>query len=201
MLAGIGTVSGSIAIVVAAYLGKGAIRDIRHQKVVERQVEQAESSLAIAYQLKDAISEMRSPATWGYESEESREELSKAEWFQALPAEKQDRFVQANVFYMRMRRHEDVFNSAFSKLPFVRAFFGQSTEAAFRTILRCGRSVKVYADAYARDTGNDPNFSRKIEGVIWEGGIEPSDDQIGNEIKDAIGDIEAKLLPIIRISS
>ena len=201
MLSGIGTISGSIAIVVVAFLGRNAVKDFRQQKVVERQIEQAETALTILYKLKDAISDMRSPATWGHESESSRDELVKLDWFNALPKDQQERFVQANVFCLRMRRHEDVFDSAFSILPFVKAFFGSPAEDSFRTILRNGRSVKVYADAYARDTGHDAAFTRKIEGIIWEGGVDPLDDHTSIEINEAVAAVEATLLPIVRLNT
>lgn len=201
MIGGIGTVGGAIAIVLAASLGRSAIKDFRHQKVIERQIAQAESALTAAYQLKSAISEIRSAATWGYESEESRAELSEHHWFKILPKDKQDRHVQSNVFYMRIRQREDVFDKAFSILPFVKAFFGAESEAAILTILRCGRSVRVYADAYARDAGSDPAFSRKIEGIIWEGAVDPEDDATSLEIDQAMKRLEITLLPMIRLTN
>ena len=200
MLSGIGTVSGSVAIVVAAFLGRNALKNFRHQKVVERQVEQAEKALTVAYRLKDAISEMRSPMTLPHESEESRAELNGKDWFDSMPNDRQQRYVQSNVFYQRMRHHKDAFDMAFSIIPFAKAYFGPEAEESFRKILKCGRSVRVYADAYARDEGHDPDFSLKIENKIWEGASPDDEDNILTDINGAIAALEAKLLPIIRLS-
>ena len=199
MISGIGTVAGSLAIVFAAYLGRRAVDDFRHQKVTEKQIDHAEAALALAYQLKDAISQIRSPATYGHESEKSLEELVGKEWFDNLPTVKKDRFVQANVFYIRTRHHQDIFERVFTILPLVQAYFGPDIDTAFRSILKSDRSVMVYADAYARDSGDDPTFTQKIEGIIWEGGVDPEDDATTIEINKCLALIEGKLLPVIRV--
>ena len=199
MIGGIGTAAGSIAIVVAAILGRSAVKDFRHQKVIEKQVEQAERALAVAYKLKDAISAIRSPMTMGHESANAREELNKNDWFNALNATEQEKYVQANVFYQRTRMHNGTFDAAFEILPYVKAYFGKNIEDAFREILKNGRSVRIYADAYAWDNGLDRKFTEKIESIIWEGANVDGVDPISKEIEVAIEKIEAILLPKIQI--
>ena len=199
MISGLGTVAGSVAIVVAAVLGRSAVKDFRHQKVIEKQVDQAEQALAVAYKLKDAISAIRSPMTMGHESADAREELGDKEWFNLLGEGEQGKYVQANVFYQRTRSQKDTFDAAFEILPYAKAYFGKDIEGAFRTILKCGRSVRVYADAYARDNGRDREFTKKIESIIWEGAGLDGADETTTEIDNAIEKIEATLLPKIQI--
>ena len=198
MLSGIGTIVGAVAIILAAILGRVAVASVRRQKQVERQIEHAEKALTAAYQLQAAASTIRSPLSTSTELSSSREELEATEWFDRLTEGQKDRTVQSNIFYQRIRHFEDVYNSALAVRPFVKAYFGDEADEAFRKLIHARQSVRVYADAYARDEGHDPKFSRKIESYIWEGAVVNGEDPIASEVGNAIKILESKLLPVIR---
>lgn len=199
MLSGWGTLAGAGALILAAILGKSAVKDFKSQKVLERQIDQAEKALTVAYRLQDAISYLRNPAIFGNELADSREELKDLDWFQRKAEASQDKFVTSNVYYQRMRSQKAVFESAFEILPFVRAHFGKEIFEAFREILKQGRSVTVYANAFANDTGTNPTHTRKIESVLWEGGDIDGKDPLGEKVDESLSLIERELLPKIQL--
>lgn len=199
MLSGLGTIGGGIAIVIAAFLGRQAASNFRKQKVAEREIDHAERALASAYKLQSAISFIRSPLSTATELDESREELDQTKWFKDLTEDKRSRIIQSNVFYRRIRRFEKDFDEANSLLPFVKAYFGEQVYESLRDLIHCRHTVRVYADAYARDEGHDPKHSRRNESFIWEGGLgEDGSDPIETRVVKAISTLEGALLPTIR---
>lgn len=201
MLVGIGTLAGAIAIIVAAILGRDAVTRIRRQKQVERQIEHAEKTLTAAYQLGEAIGVIRSPLSTAQELASAQEELEATDWFSILPSDEQQRVVQANVFYQRIRSFDEIYNAAVSVLPFVKAYFGEEAETAFKKLIHARHTVRVYADAYARDRGNDPKYSQKVESFVWAGAADEGGDPVASEVTNAIGILERHLLPVVRESS
>jgi hypothetical protein len=169
MLSGIGTIAGALAIVMAAWLGRSAVTDYRHQKIVDRELQHAERALAVAYRIRLAVSSIRSPMSTAVELSTSKEELEKTDWFVELPEGGQNRTVQANVFYQRIRFFAPAFDEAVEVLPLVKAYFGDEAEKAMTELIHARHSVRVYADAYSRDEGADPEFSSKIRSYIWKG--------------------------------
>lgn len=201
MLSGIGTIGGGIALVIAAVLGRKAVEDIRREKLAEREISHAEKALTIAYQLESAISSIRSPVSTGIESQHSREELIEHDWFQALDPAAQDKTIYTNIFYQRIRSYDEDFKEGYSILPTLKAFFGTEAEAALRTILHARHKVRVYADAYQRDRGNDLDHTRKIQSYIWEGALPGEIDPIGADVEKSMTALEDQLIPIIRANA
>lgn len=201
MLAGIGTVGGSAAIVVAAVLGRKAVEDFRKEKLTEREITHAENILTSAYKLEWATSSIRSPATFGNETRASQEELENHEWFQQLDPELRDRTIQANVFYQRIRSFSDDYDAALAILPVSKAFFGTETEQALRNIVNAKNTVRVYADSYGLDRGQNPEHSRRIEAHIWEGASLDEEDPVQSVMKRSIAVLEGALFPVIRANS
>lgn len=171
MVSGIGTLAGAKAIIVAAIVGRDVVASFRRQKQVERQIEHAERALTTSYQLKEAIGVIRSPLSTSHELASSREELETTDWFSNLENDEKSRTVQANVFYQRIRSFEDTYSSALSILPFVSAYFGKEAEEAFRKLIKARHTVRVYADAFSKDSRADRAFSRTIESYVWEGAV------------------------------
>jgi len=198
MLSGIGTIGGAVALVVAAALGRRAIKDIRHEKITEREINYAERALTSAYKLANAISSIRSPITTGFETQQSRQELEETDWFANLDSESKERTVYSNIFYQRIRSYQDDFNEASLLLPSLKAFFGSETQNALREMIHARHIVRVYADAYIRDRGQNPDHSRTIERHIWEGALPDEIDPIASTCNSSVSKLEEVLLPIIR---
>jgi hypothetical protein len=199
MLTGWGTLGSGLAIVGAAFLGRRALQDVRLQKTAEREIEHAERALTAIYKVESSLSSIRSPMSTAQELAEARAELEGMASFAAMPQRERDRYVQANVFYQRIRFYQADYDEALSVMPFVRAYFGQEVEKALRDLTHCRHMVRVYADAYARDHGRDPNHSEKIESIIWETGApDIVDDPVASKAKEALKVLEDALLPVIR---
>ena len=199
MLSGIGTIGGAVARVVVAFLGRSAVTDFERQRQAERKIEHAEKALTVAYQLQSAIQAIRSPMSTASELEKSREEIEKNDWFNSLADNKKQRAIQANVFYQRIRSFQEFYDAGLSTLPFVKAYFGNDAEKSLRELIRARQSVGVYADAYMRDEGIEPEHTRTVASYIWEGGINPDGlDPIKSKTDAAIEQLESVLLPVIK---
>ena len=200
MLSGIGTITGSLAIVVGAILGRKAVTDFRRQKLAEREIEHAEKALAVSYRLQQAASVIRHPMSTAQEIASSREELEQNQWFcDESDNDKKDRLIQSNVFHQRIRYFKEVYDDAISIMPLVKAYFGEEPAAALQNLVHLRHAVRVYANAYANDYGFDADFSIKIRSFIWEG-VE-QDDPLASQAKAAINSLERNLLPVIRESA
>jgi hypothetical protein len=199
MLAGIGAVGGAIAVGVATWLGRNALASFQSQRQLERRMEHAESILASAYQLQTALEAIRSPMSTAHELEQSEKELSEGNVLTNLPAERKDRYVQANVFYIRTRYFDDDFSAAQKLLPLAAAFFDPPVKDALGKLVHNRHVVRVYADAYAQDFGNDQDFDRKIRAAIWKGFAQSAgQDEVTASTVGAVRTLEEHLLPIIR---
>ena len=161
-------------------------------------MEYAEKILTAAYQLKDVISSVRGPMSTGQELAESEAELKAAGTLDEIADEKKQKLVQANVFYVRTRRHASLFEETYGLLPIAKAFFGDDVQNALFEFIRARHSILVYAQAYADDTGQDHEFTKKIHSIIW-GVLE--NDEIAPKLDQSIQALEQKLLPIVRPSS
>ena len=202
MLSGVGTIGSAFAILLAGLLGRQAAANFRRQKQAEREIEHAEKALAAAYKIESALSTIRSPLTTGSESSESSAELDEFEWFKMLSDNEKSKKTQSNVFYRRIRYFQDDFDSAIAVLPFVKAYFGNEADRALRDLIHCRHTIRVYADAYARDRMHDHDYSLKIESFIWEGAeVEDGMDPIGKRVRLDLKALEAVLLPVIRSSN
>ena len=202
MLSGIGTVGGAVAVLIAAIVGRSAFADYRKQKLLERQIEHTDKALVCAYKLNMALSSIRSPMSTESESSESEADLTARNQFENVDADRRRLAIQANIFYIRARRHAEDFDDAVKALPFVKAYLGQKAFDALSELIGCRNSVLVYANAYADDRHVDSELSQKITEHIWEGyGDVHQGDPIKRRIDTAIADLEEIALPILRLES
>ena len=198
MLSGFGSLGGGFAILGAAYLGRRAVQDFRKQKTAEKEIDHAERALAAIYKVQSSLSSIRSPMSSAHELGEARAELEETDWFANLSNAQKDRTVQTNVFFQRIRHYQSDYDEALSVMPFVRAYFGDEVEKALRDLIHCRHSVRVYADAYGRDEGHDPDHSRTVESMIWEGAAPGGVDPVAAKANAALAILENALLPVIR---
>ena len=204
MLSGIGTVGGAAAVLVAAILGRNAFATYRQQKLLERQIEHADSALTSAYKLNMALSAIRSPMSTAADLAESEQALDQ-ENLARMTDDRKRLMIQANVFFTRANKFAGDFDEAIKSLPFVKAYLGNLAFDALSNIIRAKQTVLVYANAYSDDRGNNPDFRRKIEEYIWEGfgdhGDEPGGDPIQKTVNEAIATLEQIALPILRLEA
>ena len=198
MLTGLGTWAGAAALLIAAIIGRSAASDFREQKVEARKIEHAEAALSAAYRIRDALHVIRSPLSTGAENADARQEMEKFDWFKNKDDEEQSRIVQANVFYQRIRRYDDDFQSAIEMLPFLKAYFGDVEEGALRDLIRARNAVRIYAESFAQRVYSDRDIQLKIESYIWEGAMPGQEDPIALRVSNSIVILEKSLLPIVR---
>jgi hypothetical protein len=199
MLSGIGTIGGALAVGVTALLGRSALKDYQAQRQVERRMAHAEALLASAYQLEMALDSIRSPMSTASELDASRQDLEDRNQLSGITKEKSDRFVQANVFYIRAKYFDEQFEEAVRLLPYAAAFFGKEVKDALYSLIHNRHSVRAYADAYAQSLGHDKDFDKKIQAGIWKGfGKVYGEDEITDKTANSISVLEQNLFPIIR---
>ncbi len=195
MLTGIGTIAGAIAIVTAALLGKAAVKDYNVEKRAEKRLDFAEQILASAYKMQSALKSIRSPFSSANDLQSSKEELAESGVLAKLRPEQEDRFIQANVFYQRIRGFADTFENAEGLLPYARGYFGETTYETLRSLIGKAHEVRMSASAYAQDRGANPDRTLRHEEVIWGIG---DDDPTTTAINSSVSELETILLPEIR---
>ena len=199
MLYGIGTVASALAILTAGIFGRKLLSDFTATKQAENQLLHAEKTLATAYQLRDVLASVRSPMSTAKELSDSEEELRANGTLETLGADgRRKRFVQANVFFMRIRRWAGLIEQAYGSMPYTRAYFGEDGYLAFRELVSAFNAVRIFADAYANNNGNDIAGSQRIEDTIWETGPSEDPNSLTFKLDSAIKTLELRLLPIIR---
>ena len=200
MLSGIGSILSAVAVAAAAVFGTRALDQNLRQKRSEKQMEVAESILATAYKMQESLDRIRNPMSTAAELDRSEKELSTGAGFAGLTKQQQDSFVQANVFFQRIRDEREAFDEAFEVLPYALTYFGPEMKEQLLTIIRNRQAVSVYAQAFARDRGVDKTLDKTISETLWKGygDVSSDGDKIARTTTEAIEALEAKLLPLVR---
>lgn len=201
MIQGLGTLAGAVAVYAAARLGLSAWK---HQKLAERNRDQAEVILHAAYNARRALVYLRSPWMSGSEQAAAEEKLNTDDpnWRDNIVEEKQKRIITAQAYYMRAIRLFDERSKLEDCLPMARALFGEELENAIETLHHQFHIVLTYADAYVDDyNGTDRDFTVKIRRALFASNKRAAGDE--NEVSDAIDSsiavIEATCLPYLRL--
>ena len=199
MLNGIGSIGSALAILAAGIFGRKLLSDFTATKQAENELVHAEKTLATAYQLRDVLASVRSPMSTAKELLDSEEELRANGTLESLGAgARPERFIQANVFSMRIRRWSGLMEQAYGLMPYARAYFGEDGYQAFRELVSAFNAVHIFANSYAEDNGNDRAGSQKIEDTIWETGPSEDPNSLTFKLDSAIKVLELQLRPIIR---
>jgi hypothetical protein len=133
MMQGVGTLGGAVAVYAAARMGLSAWK---HQKLAERNRDQAEVILHAAYNARRALGYLRSPWMSGGELAAAEEKLNSSEpkWRNSIFEEKQKRLITAQAYYMRANQLLDDRTKLEDCLPMARALFGEDLENAIETL-------------------------------------------------------------------
>ncbi|RYD42579.1 MAG: hypothetical protein EOP63_12510 [Sphingomonadales bacterium] len=203
MIQGLGTLGGAIAVYAAARLGLLAWR---HQKLAERNRDQAEVILHAAYNARRALGYLRSPWMSGSEQVAAQEKLDADEpnWRNSVVEEKQKRLVTAQAYYMRASKLLDERSKLEDCLPMARALFGEELEQAIESLCHQFHVVLTYADAYVDDyNGTDRDFSVKIRRALFASNkrVAGDENEVSDAIEKSIGVIEGRCLPYLRLEA
>lgn len=201
MIQGVGTLGGAIAVYAAAKLGLAAWK---HQKLAERNRDQAEVILHAAYNARRALTYLRSPWMPGSESAaaEAKLDLDSPSWKQHSIAEKQKRMITAQAYYMRADRLLNERIKLEECLPMARALFGPNLEEAIETLHHQFHIVLTYAGAYIDDyNGTDREFTLNIRRALFASKTRSANEvnEVSDAIEQSVQAIEGTCLPYLRL--
>lgn len=201
MLQGIGTVGGAIAVYAAAVTGFSAWR---RQKLAERNRDQAEVILHAAYNARRALRYIRSPLMTAYELTAAKQKLdaSNPQWRENMPEARQERQIVAQGYVTRLENSHGSRTKLEECLPMARALFGAELEKSVENLHRQFFMILSYSHAYVYESEqNDNDFSLKIRNALFnpDQDDEQEHNEISSRIKIAIGTIEKKCVPFLRL--
>ena len=202
MLAGWGSFAGAFSIVVAALVGKNALSDYRHQKLLDREIIAAEEALISAYKAFDAVEHMRGRLIPGHESVNAEETLLEAGVNLNEMDEKTKRAnVTRGVIYRRAEFFKPDFDAIFEAIPLAKVYFGQETVERLKQFPKARNRMLESADmlplASTNNTPADREFSLRIRRDVF-GAAENEADEIRDMTTTAMAELEAELLPRLR---
>jgi hypothetical protein len=189
----------SVAAIIASAVAIYGINSWRREHTGKRRLELAEDTLAFFYEAKDAISHMRSPLSWSYETEGVKrgEKESDISW---------DARKSASVMLKRYNDHQELFNKLHAMRYRFMAQVGKKEAEPFEELrkitIELTTSARVLARLWAREhfrNGQDvEKFHERIqkyEDIFWETFEE--DDPINPRLDAAIDEMEKTCKAII----
>jgi len=171
----------------------------RREHTGKRQIELAEETLALFYEAKDAIANIRDPVSWV--SEEDNIERGENESNKDYDARK-----RANIVYSRYNEHQELFNKIHSMRYRFMAQIGIDESVPFdelrRLVNRIFSSARRLARLWARDHFRTDEAHekhcediQKHEAVFWDGMSE--DDPINSKLEKTIKKMESTCSKVI----
>jgi len=152
VLQGVGALAQAAAIFVAAWLASNTFHSWRRQKLSERRIEQAERILTAVYKVRRALSHVRNPAMFKYETELAKDDLkSRDQW--PTSSEDQRKATTQQAYYNRIQATQSDRKALEECQPMARALFGEDLELALETMGHQFYIFGSYVDANARDIG------------------------------------------------
>jgi hypothetical protein len=209
MLSGLGTIGGSIAILIAAWVGSNTFTNWKRQKLEERKIELAENVLSLSYKIEEAYGQIR------FESYDATERDQAFENMRATGAidddtsiEERSRLLTPQVTVDRLIARRHLWTELAELTPVAKAIFGAQIADPLTTlrnqrgkIIAAAKGLAALAKDYCKpQTENalermDERRDR-YERIIWPG--EPDNDPLEAAIKDAIAQLDAQLGPVVR---
>lgn len=200
MLQGWGTWVGSIAVVIAAKLGRDAVSDWRRQKQIEHAIVAADRVLTAAYDVKSSIEGIRANMMFGGELKRAEEKLVENGLVKADTDDARwKRMITAQGFFNRLADNASYFQELWKVMPAAKAYFGEEAEAALLELVRQRSVISAAAEGWVDEDGNDPEFQKKLRGDLWRGhGKYREQDAMANAVDAQISTLDRMLLPILR---
>ncbi len=196
----------SIAVILASLVASGAViygvNAWRREYIGKRKLELAEEVLALFYEARDAISQIRNPFSFGGEGSTRNADPNES------PEEKQIND-NAYVVFERYNKRQEPFNKLYSMRYRYMAQFGKDTAKPFdelnkivNNIFSSSRMLSHHWKQQGhRQWKDDKEFQqhltqmRKHEAIFWE--MDPEEDTIIPRVDKVISDIEAHTRSII----
>jgi hypothetical protein len=193
------TIIASVAAIIASAVAIYGINSWRREHTGKRRIELAEDTLAFFYEAKDAISHMRSPLSWSYETEgiERSEKESDASW---------DARKSASVLLKRYNDHQELFNKLHAMRYRFMAQVGKKEAEPFEELrkitIELTSSARTLARLWARnhflnEQEQEKHYEKvqKYEAIFWE--CSDEDDPINLRLDALIDKMEKTCKAII----
>ena len=201
MLQGIGTISGALAVAGAAWWGSKTYESWRDQKLSERLIDQAATTLSVTYKARRALQRVRSPVMFPHELAEAEKNLRDSGVWENLSGEvDQRKYAYAQAYYNRLHATANEQDAIEACQPLARALFGEELERELENLSHQFRTVAVYVAANRDDNdGADREFRKKIERAIWAGYPRSEENEIDQIVTQAVQTIERICIPVLRM--
>lgn len=172
-----------LSLLIGIWVAIYGIDSWRREHSGKRQIELAEETLALFYEARDTIANIRNPFSWGSESDNiERGERESDKDFNARK--------RANTVFSKYNDHQELFNKIHSMRYRFMAQIGKDESVPFdelRSIIdKILNSVRMLARLWAR--GENWDDIEKYEAVIWYG--KSVDDPINEKLEKTIQKME-----------
>ncbi|MCM2454936.1 hypothetical protein HGO37_05995 [Rhizobium sp. CG4] len=184
------------ATAVGVYVAVGGLHAWRRETMGRRDIELCQTVIEKFYEAEHKISRLRSPMSYFEEGSSRKPEIDETE-------EETNRRNLNFVPIARFNAQYDFWAEFLGYRFRMRALFGDRAVAPFTSVDAALRSFRAAAVTRSQALYKNPNglnleTLRSFEEVIWE---HSSDDAISKQIKQAIVDMEAVCIPIVRANS
>ena len=201
MLAGWGSLASVCAIVWAALVGKSAISDYRKQKIVDKEIDAADSALTAAYRAFDAIVQMQ--GRWIPAHEIHQAEAAFAEAGVKLDGMEEDvksAYLTKGVIYRRAEFFKSDFDAVFEAIPTTKVYFGQQAVDWLKEFPKARNKILSSADMLpmaSHPHNEDRDFAVKVRRDVF-GAPTDEEDPVRDMVSNALAQLETELLPKLR---
>lgn len=201
MLAGWGSLASVIATVWIALVGKSALFDYRKQKILDKEIDAADSALTAAYRAFDAVVQMQGRWIPAHEIHQAEATLAEA----GVELDRMDEntkhaVVTRGVIYRRAEFFKSDFDAIFEAIPTTKVYFGQQAvdwlkefPKARNRILNSAEMLPMALQPHKQDR----EFALKIRQDVF-GAHADEDDEVKKMISTALAQLEIEILPKLR---
>ena len=188
-----------LSLLIGIWVAIYGIDSWRREHTGKRQIELAEETLALFYEARDAIANIRHPVSWG--SEDNDIERGESESDKDYEARK-----RANIVFSRYKEHQELFNKIHSMRYRFMAQIGKDESVPFDELRGLVNKIFISARMLARlwardhfrtDDAHEKHWNdiEKHEAVFWDGMSE--DDPINGKLDETIKKMESTCNKVI----
>jgi hypothetical protein len=198
MLSGIGTIAGSITVLVTARLARSTFNDWKKQKLAERHMDHAEAILAATYQVRANYRSVRMAWMPNSELEQAAAELERTGELAGLTKDKRDKLVQVHAIILRINKTVPAREALENIYPIAKAYWGDDLEIKLRELSNCSTDLYIAASRLAHQTDQTPTEDvERVHKTLYATGNDDGD-EFAQRVNALIADIEAVCLPALR---
>lgn len=198
MLSGVGTLIGAGAVLVATYIGGNSLKMWRRQQLLQRHMDLAERVLTRVVQARDEIASVRFPLKEAHEFAAADKTLEANGFIKkGFEDAKWRKLSGAQVTLHRLNRFQETWTALDLLRHSAYVYFGNEVADAIETIQAQVRRIRIDAELYAEDNGNDAEFSKGLMNTLSSSRPKSEVDELAQAVDDAVKKTEANLKPLL----